>query len=152
MVYAELNCQLLTTIPKLRCFWGVWLRFFSTTCVVHNYRGLWGLVVVKLVVVAQWQSTGYTSQVSGVRFQATASLFTFLYFISKISELSASLSFNLNAYKPCQLLYFGTQVTLPFISPCTVAGAALSTAFPVRTHQKTCKLRSIVFQPNFEPA
>ena len=34
------------------------------------------------VVVAQWQSTGYTSQVSWVRFSVTAGLFTFLYFTS----------------------------------------------------------------------
>ena len=32
------------------------------------------------VVIAQWQSTGCTSQVSWVRFPATAGLFTFLYF------------------------------------------------------------------------
>ena len=31
------------------------------------------------VVIAQWQSTGYTSQVSWVRFPVTAALFTFLY-------------------------------------------------------------------------
>ena len=30
---------------------------------------------------------------------------------------------------------FGTQITLPSISPCTVASASLSTAFPVRMHQ-----------------
>ena len=34
------------------------------------------------VVIAQWQSTGYTSQVSWVQFPAAASLFTFLYFAS----------------------------------------------------------------------
>ena len=46
------------------------------------YRGLWGLVVVRLSykLVAQWQSTGCTSQASWVRFLATAGLFTFLYF------------------------------------------------------------------------
>ena len=33
-----------------------------------------------LVVVAQWQSTGCTSQVSWVRFPVTAGLFTFPYF------------------------------------------------------------------------
>ena len=37
------------------------------------------------VVMAQWQSTGYTSQVSWVQFPATAGLFTFLYFSSKTS-------------------------------------------------------------------
>ena len=37
------------------------------------------------VAVAQWQSTGCTSQVSWVRFPVTAGLFTFLYFCFKTS-------------------------------------------------------------------
>ena len=39
------------------------------------------------VVVAQWQSTGCTSQVSWVRFPAAAGLFTFLYFRLITSKL-----------------------------------------------------------------
>ena len=38
-----------------------------------------GLVVVRLLIVAQSQSTDCTSQVSWVRFPVTAGLFTFLY-------------------------------------------------------------------------
>ena len=43
------------------------------------------------VVVAQWQSTGCTSQVSWVRFPAAAGLFTFLYFRLITSKLLFSL-------------------------------------------------------------
>ena len=50
------------------------LRHFSTTCAVYIEAG--GC----LVVIAQWQSTGCTSQVSWVQFLAAAGLFTFLYF------------------------------------------------------------------------
>ena len=39
------------------------------------------------VVIAQWQSTGCTSQVSWVRFPAAAGLFTFLYFRLITSKL-----------------------------------------------------------------
>ena len=41
-----------------------------------------------LVVVAQWQSTSCTSQVSWVQFPVTASLFTFFYFCFKTSKFS----------------------------------------------------------------
>ena len=50
--------------------------FQSHLC--STYRGLWGAGGCP-VVVAQWQSTGCTSQVSWVRFPAAAGLFTFLY-------------------------------------------------------------------------
>ena len=53
------------------------LRELSTTCAEYMKDcGAGGC----LVVVARWQSTGYTSQVSLVRFAMAAGLFTFLYF------------------------------------------------------------------------
>ena len=56
---------------------GVQLRHFSPTYAVHiEDCGAGGCPVV----VAQWQSTGFTSQVSWVRFPAAAGLLTFLYF------------------------------------------------------------------------
>ena len=48
---------------------------FSTTCAVHIV-GVGGC----LDVVAQWQSTGGSSQVSWVWLPVAAGLFTFLYF------------------------------------------------------------------------
>ena len=58
--------------------------FQSHLC--STYRGLWGAGGCP-VVVAQWQSTGCTSQVSWVRFPAAAGLFTFLYFRLITSKL-----------------------------------------------------------------
>ena len=56
---------------------GVQLRHFSPICAVHieDCEGWW-----LTIVVAQWQSISCTSQLSWVRFPATAGLFTFLYF------------------------------------------------------------------------
>ena len=50
-------------------------KTFSTTCAVHIVR-----VGGCLDVVAQWQSTGGSSQVSWVWLPVAAGLFTFLYF------------------------------------------------------------------------
>ena len=58
--------------------------FQSHLC--STYRGLCGAGGCP-VVVAQWQSTGCTSQVSWVRFPAAACLFTFLYFRLITSKL-----------------------------------------------------------------
>ena len=59
---------------------GVWLRHFCTTLALHieDCDGVGGCPVV----IAQWQSTDCTSQVSWVGFLATAILFTFLYLTS----------------------------------------------------------------------
>ena len=56
------------------------LNTFMYSCehfLCSTYRGLWS--------VAQWQTTGCTSQLSWVRFPVTAGLFAFLYFRLKIS-------------------------------------------------------------------
>ena len=69
--------------PTVECFVCV----LSIIIDYLHIEELWGLVVVRRSVVAQWQSTGCTSQVSWVRFPAAAGLFTFLYFCLITSKL-----------------------------------------------------------------
>ena len=56
------------------------------------------------VVVAQWQSTGCTSQVSWVRFPVAAGLFTFLYFRLITSKLLFSDPLCFSAHSGSNLL------------------------------------------------
>ena len=62
-----------------------------------TYSGLWGGGEAGgcRVVVAQWQSTGCTSQVSWIQFPATAGLFAFLYFRLITSKYSLYFYFNM---------------------------------------------------------
>ena len=69
-----------------RLCWWLWVQNAKWCYNITVFRTLashWNkekLDVFEAVVLAQWQSTGCTSQVSWVRFPAAAGLFTFLYF------------------------------------------------------------------------
>ena len=70
-------CTTLARVLMAHTEWlpGVWLRHFCTTLALHieDCDGVGGCPVV----IAQWQSTDCTSQVSWVGFLATAILFHF---------------------------------------------------------------------------
>ena len=76
-----------------------------------TYRGLWGLVVVQLSYIAQWQSTGCTSQVSLAWFSVTTGLFTFLHFRLK-KHLSLDCMPVLHQIAPISVKRCGQYISL----------------------------------------